>query len=247
MAEVPREIMRKEILILGSTVIAVIAIAVIGSNYYISSLESVRKGTGSAAVTGTANPDPNGSPIASATLLVRPDSSAIGPENAKVTLVEFYDPECHTCAAFGPIVKKILDLHEGRLKFVVRYLPQHTNSELAVSFTEAAGEQGKYWEARDLLFARQKEWGTQLGSTPDPAKPKASDLFNKYAEELGLDTTKIARAISEGRFQAKIEQDKKDAKELGVRKTPSFFVNGRELASFGEPQLRHLVNQEMNK
>lgn len=237
--------MRKEILILGSIVIAIIGIAVIGSNYYVSSLESVRKGTGNSAVTGTANSD--SAPIASAALLVRPDSAALGPEDAKVTLVEFYDPECHTCAAFGPIVKKILELHDGRLKFVVRYLPQHTNSELAVSFTEAAGEQGKYWEARDLLFARQKEWGTQLGATPDPSKPKASDLFDKYAEELGLDSTRIARAISEKKFQAKIEQDKKDAKELGVRRTPSFFVNGRELVSFGEPQLRHLVNQEMNK
>jgi protein-disulfide isomerase len=53
--------------------------------------------------------------------------------------------------------------------------------------------------------------------------------------------------MSERRFEAKIEQDKKDAKDLGITKTPTFFVNGRELVSFGEPQLRHLVNSEMNK
>jgi protein-disulfide isomerase len=117
----------------------------------------------------------------------------------------------------------------------------------AATFTEVAGEQGKYWEARDLLFAKQREWATQHGATPDPTKPKIDKLFEKYAEELGLDRDKATRSIKERRFEAKIKQDEQDAKELGVRKTPSFFVNGRELVSFGEPELRHLVNEEMNK
>jgi protein-disulfide isomerase len=117
----------------------------------------------------------------------------------------------------------------------------------AATFTEVAGEQGKYWEARDLLFAKQREWATQHGATPDPSKPKIDKLFDKYAEELGLDKEKAARSIKERKFEAKIKQDEKDAAELGVKKTPSYFVNGRELATFGEPQLRHLVNSEMNK
>ena len=237
--------MRKEILILGSIVIAVIAAAVIGSNYYLSSLESTPKGTATTVANTSDNKDAK--PAITSDLLIRPDSASIGPADAKVTMVEFYDPECNACAAFGPIVKKILELHEGRIRFVVRYLPQHTNSVLAASFNEAAGEQGKFWETRDVLFARQREWGTPIGSTPDPSKKNVRDLFDKYAEELGLNTTKIARAISEKRFEAKIERDKKDAKDLGVVRTPTFFVNGRELVSFGEPQLRHLVNSEMNK
>lgn len=237
--------MRKEILILGSIVIVVIAAAVIGSNYYLSGLEAAPKGTAATPANASDNKDAK-APITSERL-IRADSASIGPEDAKVTMVEFYDPECNACAAFGPVVKKILDLHEGRIRFVVRYLPQHANSMVAAAFTEAAGEQGKYWEARDILFARQREWGTPIGSTPDPSKPNIRDVFDKYAEELGLDTTMIARAISEKKFDAKIEQDKQDAKELGIRKTPTFFVNGRELTSFGEPQLRHLVNSEMNK
>jgi len=237
--------MRKEIIVIGAVVLVVIVAAVIGSNYYTNSVQSVRRGTD---ITAPAAPGSNATPAtASSALLVRPDSASIGPADAKVTLVEFYDPECGTCATFNPIIKKILELHEGRIRYVVRYVPQHTNSMFAVTFTEVAGEQGKYWEARDLLFAKQRQWATQAGATPDPLKPKIDVLFDKFAEELGLDKEKAARSIREKRFAAKIEQDKKDALDLGVRKTPSFFVNGRELVSFGEPQLRHLVNDEMNK
>src|SRR5688500_426837 len=122
--------MRKEILVLGAIVLVVIVAAVVGSNYYTSSTQSVRRGTDT---TAPAAPGSNSAtPTAPAALLVRPDSASIGPADAKVTLVEFYDPECGTCATFNPIVKKILELHEGRIRYVVRYVPQHTNSMFAV-------------------------------------------------------------------------------------------------------------------
>ena len=70
--------------------------------------------------------------------LVRPDSPAQGPENARVILVEFLDPECEACRAFYPTVKKILKEYEGRIRFVVRYMTFHSNSVLAASATEAA-------------------------------------------------------------------------------------------------------------
>ncbi|MEO7660041.1 MAG: thioredoxin domain-containing protein, partial [Pyrinomonadaceae bacterium] len=93
--------MRKDILILGAIVIVVIIAAVIGANYYRGTVQNERKPVTTANSTAPAGE------------LIRPDSATLGPEDAKVTLVEFYDPECEACAAFSPIVKKILKEHDG--------------------------------------------------------------------------------------------------------------------------------------
>lgn len=226
--------MRKEILILGAIIVIVIIAAILGSNYYRSSVQNERKPTNTATTTAAAGQ------------LIRPDSPTLGPADAKVTLVEFYDPECESCAAFGPIVKKILKDHEGKIRFVARYMPLHPNSINAANFTEAAGEQGKFWQARDLLFQKQSEWGEKHGE-PAAVPVNINALFDKYARELGLDLDKAALAIKENRFAAKIERDKKDGQSLGVRKTPQFFVNGRELMRFGEADLRQLIDDELKK
>lgn len=215
---------------MGVIVAAVIAAAYFGTGYYRESVQSERK----PAVTANS-------------ALVREDSPTLGPADAKITLVEFLDPECESCAAFAPIVKKILADYDGKVKLVVRYMPLHPNSVTAATFTEAAGEQGKYWQAQELLFKKQPEWGTVHGAPPTAPKPNINQLFDKYAMELGLDLNKASQSIKENRFAAKIERDKKDGQSLGVRRTPTFFVNGRELARFGEADLRALIEEELKK
>lgn len=228
--------MRKEIKSLAAIGVIVILGAVVVAMYYRSSVQNERKPTNTAAANA-----PSGQ-------LIRPDSPTLGPADAKVTLVEFYDPECESCAAFGPIVKKILKENEGKIRLVARYMPLHPNSMTAATFIEAAGEQGKYWQAQEMLFQRQNEWATKHGGpAPDPSAPSINQLFDKYAQELGLDLDKAAAAVKERRFDAKIELDKKDGQGLGVRKTPTFFVNGRELVRFGEPDLKALIDEELKK
>ena len=229
--------MKKEVKILAAIVIVVIIGGVFAANYYRNSVQN-------APVTANSN---TGKPKIDPATLVRPDSPVLGPADAKITLVEFYDPECESCASFAPVVKKILADYQGKIRLVTRYMPLHPNSMTAANFTEAAGEQGKYWEAQDLLFKKQPEWGTKHGPAPTTPPPPINELFDKYAKELGLDTTKAAAAIKEKRFDAKIAQDKKDGQTLGVRRTPTFFVNGRELATFGEPSLRALIEDELKK
>jgi len=226
--------MRKEIKILGAVAVLIIIGALVGANYYRTTVQNERKPT-----TPSAKSDAQ---------LVRPDSPTLGPADARITLVEFYDPECESCAAFHPVVKKILKDYDGNIRLVVRYMPLHPNSLSAATFTEAAGEQGKYWQAQELLFQRQPEWGTKHGhgAASQPA-PNINVLFQRYAEELGLDLPKAAAAVAENRYGAKIERDKKDGQALGVRRTPTFFVNGRELVRFGEADLRQLIDEEMKK
>lgn len=229
--------MRKEVIILGVIVVVVVVAAFLGSNYYRTSLQKE-------SVTANNN---SGKPKFNPEQLVRPDSPSLGPADAKITLVEFYDPECESCAAFAPVVKKILKDHEGKIRLVTRYMPLHPNSLTAANFTEAAGEQGKFWQAQELLFVKQPEWGTKHGAPPDLKAPPINQLFDKYAQELGLDLVKASAAIKERRYDAKIERDKKDGQALGVRRTPTFFVNGRELMRFGEAELRQLIADELNK
>lgn len=228
--------MRKEVKILGAVAIVVVIAAIVGANYYRSSVQNERITTNSNSNKSTLNTEN----------LIRPDSPTLGAADAPVTLVEFLDPECESCAAFAPVVKKIMKDYEGKVRLVVRYMPLHPNSLSAATFTEAAGEQGKYWQAQEMLFQKQPEWGTKHGpQTTAPADINA--LFKKYAMELGLDTKKMDAAFAENRYQAKLQRDLKDGQTLGVRQTPTFFVNGRRLARFGEADLRALIDEELKK
>ncbi|MAS35466.1 MAG: disulfide bond formation protein DsbA [Anaerolineaceae bacterium] len=151
--------------------------------------------------------------------LIRPDSPSLGAADAPVTIVEFLDPECESCRAAFPAVKQILEEYSGRVQLVVRYFPLHTNSVLAATATEAAGQQGKYWEMQELLFTRQTEWGEQR--TPQ------TDRFINYAQELGLDIDQFTAALDDSAVFEKIERDRQDGIALGVDGTPTFFINGR--------------------
>jgi protein-disulfide isomerase len=228
--------MRKEVKILGAIAVIVVIAAMVGANYYRSSVQSERVTTGSNSNQPKINPEQ----------LVRPDSPTLGATDAPVTIVEFLAPECESCRAFNPSVKKILKDYEDQVRLVVRYMPLHPNSLSAATFTEAAGEQGKYWQAHEMLFQKQPEWGTKHGHSSEPPAD-INALFRKYAMELGLDTNKMDNAFAENRYAAKLDRDKKDGQSLGVRQTPTFFVNGRRLARLGESDLRNLIDEELKK
>ena len=227
--------MRKEVKILLAIAAVVVIAAIVGSNYYRSSIQSERVTTSGNSNKPQLNPEQ----------LVRSDSPTLGAANAPVTVVEFYDPECEACAAFHPIVKKILKEYGGKVRFVARYMPLHPNSLSAATLTEAAGEQGKYWQMQELLFQKQPEWGTKHGPQPAGGQTDINALFRKYAMELGLNTNQMDAVFAENRYAAKIERDKKDGQALGVRQTPTFFVNGRKLARIGESDLKSLINEEL--
>lgn len=231
--------MKKEVKILGVIAILVIIGAVVGASYYRKSVQNERIG---------GNPNSNNKQSqALLETLVRPDSPTLGPADARVTLVEFLDPECESCAAFAPTVKKIMKDYDGKIRLVVRYMPLHPNSLKAAALTEAAGEQGKYWQMQDYLFQKQGEWGTKHGPPSATPPPDINVLFDKYAVDMGLDTAQVKAALNDNRYQAKLQRDLRDGQQLGVRQTPSFFVNGRKLARFSESDLRMLIDEELKQ
>lgn len=227
--------MKKETKTLAAIAVVVAIGAIIAVFAYQSSLKSERKPTNTAP------------PAAPAGQLVRSDSATHGPADAKVTVVEFYDPECEACASFHPSLKKVLKDYDGKVRMVARYMPLHPNSLIAASFIEAAAEQGKYWQAQELLFQKQSEWGQKHGAPSSEAAPNINVLFDKYAMELGLDLNKASQSIKENKFAEKIARDKKDGQSLGVRQTPTIFVNGRIAPPMDDRGLRMMIDEELKK
>ena len=169
--------------------------------------------------------------------LVRMHTPIIGPQNAPVTIVEFFDPACETCRAFYPIVKNLMAQHPKDVKLVIRYAPFHQGSDQVVKLLEASKRQGKYWPVLEGVLAAQPQWA-------DHGNPNV-ELAYKAAELAGLDLQKALVDAADPSIDAVLQQDVQDLKALGVNKTPTFFVNGRPLPSFGAEQLAALVAQEV--
>lgn len=171
--------------------------------------------------------------------LVRMHSPVLGPQNAPVTIVEFFDPACETCRAFYPIVKNLLKQHPGEVRLVIRYAPFHQGSDIVVKLLEASKLQGKYWPVLEMVLASQPMWA-------DHANPNV-ELAYKAAEQAGLDSGRALADAGTPAIAAVLRQDVEDLTALQVTKTPTFFVNGRALPSFGAEQLTALVEEEVSK
>ena len=169
--------------------------------------------------------------------LVRFSSPSMGPADAKVHIVEFFDPACETCAQFYPIVKSILAEHKGKVRLSVRHLAFHRNSDFVVRALEASRKQGKYWETLGGLFAAQSTWVVNHVVQPS----QALAVLGK----LGLDMPRLQADMAAPAIGQLIAQDLADAKALKVTQTPEYFVNGKRLDQFGEEQLRKLVADQV--
>jgi len=171
--------------------------------------------------------------------LVRMHTPIIGPQNAPVTIVEFFDPACETCRAFYPIVKQIMAQHPDKVRLALRYAPFHHGSDQVVKLIEAARKQGLYTPVLEALLAAQPEWA-------DHAAPNIGIAF-EAAARAGLDMGRARQDMETPEIQAVLAQDIEDLTALQVSKTPTFFVNGRSLPSFGPEQLARLVAEEVGK
>jgi Na+/H+ antiporter NhaA len=138
-----------------------------------------------------------------------------GPEDAKVTLLEYGDLECPYCGQAEPVIRELLS-DFGDLRYVWRHLPLsdvHPHAQLAAEAAEAAGAQGKFWEMHDLLLEHS-----------DDLRLRA---LLRYAEELGLDLDRFREHLRKRKGAGRIAEDVESADQSGVSGTPTFFINGR--------------------
>ncbi|HXY92745.1 MAG TPA: DsbA family protein, partial [Acidimicrobiia bacterium] len=138
-----------------------------------------------------------------------------GPDEAPVTVVEYGDFECPFCGQAEPVVRELLS-DFGDVRYVWRHLPLsdvHPRAQLAAEASEAAHDQGAFWEMHDLLLAHQS------ALTP-------KDLLG-YAEQLGLDVDRFGEQLRTHRSAVRVAEDVDSADLSGVTGTPTFFINGR--------------------
>jgi formate-nitrite transporter family protein len=139
----------------------------------------------------------------------------VGPEDARVTLVEYGDFECPHCGALHPVVQAARKSFGRNLRFGFRHFPlrsSHPHALAAAKAAEAAAEQGRFWEMHDRLYRRQ----TELAD---------ADL-ERHARELGLDVDRFRRSLGDQAHEVRIREDLASASQSGARGTPSLFING---------------------
>ena len=162
-----------------------------------------------------------------------------GPVDARVTIVEFFDPACGTCAEFYPLVNQLIDKYPGKVRVMMRYAPLHRGSDEVVKMLEAAHLQGKFFPALELLFKNQRRWIINHTSQPSSAR----GILNGMA----LDHEKLASDMNNTDVIEAIRKDLKDVQIFNITATPEFYVNGRSLPSFGFKQLSQMVEKAVEE
>jgi protein-disulfide isomerase len=143
---------------------------------------------------------------------------SIGPADAPITIVEFSDYQCPFCRRWHEdVYEPLLAAYPGQIKLVYRHLPLtsiHPDAMAAAEAAMCAGEQDAYWPYHEKLFGSET-----LGN----------QTYIQYAQDLSLNMETFESCLTEHRYQAEIEADSNFATDLGVRSTPTFFINGLAL------------------
>lgn len=164
------------------------------------------------------------------------DDPQLGPNDAPITIIEFSDYECPFCKRFHEeTFFRLLDAYEGQIRFVYRDFPLasiHSNAIPAAEAANCAREQEAFWEFHDLLF------GLSQGLS--------RDAYLSYARSLGLDEAAFEACLDSRRYQEEVEDDYNFAARLGVRSTPTFFINGLPLVGAQPFEVfQQVIDQEL--
>jgi protein-disulfide isomerase len=161
------------------------------------------------------------------------DQPSMGNARAPVTIVEFTDYQCPSCAATQPTLQRLVKEYGDRVRLVARDFPlsQHAEAFKAAEAAEAAREQGKYWEYVEILMRNQ--------SALSVAKLK------DYAGELALDRGRFDQALESGKFAEAVQRDIEEGMRLGIDSTPTVFINGRRMSDKGYDALKVYVEDAL--
>lgn len=157
---------------------------------------------------------------------VTADDHVRGKEDATVTIIEYSDFQCPACAAYYPLIEKLIAEASTTARFVYRHFPlyplPHKNAFIASQAGEAAALQGKFWEMYTLLFENQIEWENST---------KAAGIFEGYASRIGLNVEAYKKDFESDSVKTRIEKDKNEGESIHINSTPTFFVNGKSITN----------------
>lgn len=168
--------------------------------------------------------------------------NAAGPPTALVTVEEFADFQCSSCAAAFPVINEIKTMYGSRIRIVFRNfplsIPAHDKAYDAAVATEAAGMQGKFWEMTAQLFLNQQKWTTDSNYR---------QLWSEYAQKIGLDVDKFTSDLAGIGAKGRVDADLARGRALNVNSTPTVYVNGIPASDVKVDTLKMLIDAELEK
>lgn len=156
-----------------------------------------------------------------------------GPQDAKVVLTEFSDFQCPYCKQAQPVLYRLFDEYRGRVRLEFRHLPldMHPYAFLAAKATHCAGQQGKFWQYHDALFALESI---------------NKDSFTRIANDLGMNAMELDKCLVSSLTRAAILADTQEAARLGINGTPTLLINGQQFRGLIEfEELKRQIEQEL--
>ena len=166
-----------------------------------------------------------------------------GSPSAMVTVEEFADFQCPTCASVHGLIQQINALYGSRINFVYREFPLaqiHANAYTAALTAESAGRQGKFWAMQDLLYTNQQTWANS---------PDARAIFEKYADQLSLDLEKFKEDMAAITTKQRVDADIQRGRAVGVNSTPTIYINGISVPyqQMTLDSLRQIIDTELQR
>jgi len=159
------------------------------------------------------------------------DAPVKGSDQAPVTIVEFADFQCPSCAEGQETLRRLEQRYPGQFRLAYKHfpLPMHQDAPRAAEAAECAREQGRFWEMSDKLFTAQSFGDADL---------------RRYATEIGISAERFSECVKAGKNASKWQRDKLDGERAGVDATPTFFVNGRLVVGAPFDVLSAFVQEE---
>ena len=136
-------------------------------------------------------------------------------------------------------MERVLARFEGDVQLVLYPFTLNPTSEVATQAALCAGEQGKFWEFHRLLYARQEQWRR----LPNPGQ-----RLQEFAADVGVDAAALASCVRSGRMEKLIHADKAYGRSLGVRSTPTVFINDKRIVGAQqEGDFVRTIRQELDR
>ncbi len=160
-------------------------------------------------------------PVENPDRLVNFADPVVGNEDAAVTVIEYFDPNCPHCATFHPVMQQLIATYGDRARFVYKplYLGSWTASARQIEALYAAEQAGKFQEMLRAQFERQQRQGLTM-----------ADL-RAIAEDIGMDPGTLAGRIQSGIYRSLWRETRQQASEVGLRSVPTVLINGRFVAN----------------
>ena len=159
--------------------------------------------------------------------IIEPRDIFVGDIDAPVTLMEFGDYESEACAKANEVVKQLLVEYEGKIRFNFRHFPLtriHQRSLKAGEAAVAAGQEGKFWEMHNILFANRRNLGTTS--------------LKLHSKEAGVNNKKFLDDLVNAIYGWQVQGDLKEGLNRGVKDVPAFFVNDEVVV--GKPTFENI-------